>query len=82
EAADAAYIELSKNKVVRTVEVNDSVLLDLDEYNIAVGVEVLELSAEIPFVRLNKEYHVHSEVVDLLRMIYPDVAGFAFKFTQ
>lgn len=82
EAADAAYIELSKNKVVRTVEVTESILLDLDEFNIAVGVEVLELTAEIPFVRLNTEYHVHSDVVDLLRMIYPNVKGFSFRFTQ
>ena len=74
--ADAAYIELSQNKVVRTVEVTDAVLLDLDEFNVAVGVEVLELSAEIPFTRLHTEFHVHSEVVELLRLIRPSVAGF------
>jgi len=74
--ADAAYIQLSKEKVVRTVEVTDSVLIDLDEYNIAVGIEVLELSAELPFTRLHTEYHVHSDVVDILRLIRPSVAGF------
>lgn len=79
--ADAAYICLSDKPVVRTVEVTDEVLIDLDEYNVAVGIEVLELGAIIPFTRLHTEFHIHSNVVNVLRMIQPSVSGF-FSLTQ
>lgn len=79
--ADAAYICLSDKAVVRTVEVTDEVLIDLDEFNVAVGVEVLELGATIPFSRLHTEFHIHSKVVDVLRLIQPSVSGF-FSLTQ
>lgn len=79
--ADAAYICLSNKPVVRTVEVTDEVLIDLDEFNVAVGIEVLELGAKIPFGRLHTEFHIHSNVVDVLRLIQPSVSGF-FSLTQ
>jgi uncharacterized protein YuzE len=74
--AGAAYVALTSAPVARTVELTDSVLLDLDEFDIAVGVEVLELAAEIPFTRLVRDYHVSTDVVDLLRAIQPSVSGF------
>lgn len=79
--ADAAYICLSDKPIARTVEVTDDVLIDLDEFNVAVGVEVLELGARIPFSRLQSEFHIHSRVVDVLRLIQPSVSGF-FSLTQ
>ena len=79
--AGAAYIRLSTSTVHRTVQATDSVLIDLDDMGVAVGVEVLVLAAEIPFSRLKDDFHVHSDVVELLRQIQPSVAGY-LELTQ
>ena len=74
--ADAAYLRLGDGKVARTVGVSRGVLVDLDELNVAVGVEVLELDAEIPFEQLVRKYHIPSATVDALRAVSPRVTTF------
>ena len=74
--ADAAYIRLSSSPVARTFEPTSQVLIDLDELNVVVGVEVLSLSAAIPFTQLHEVFHLRSEVVTGLRQIRPTVASF------
>jgi uncharacterized protein YuzE len=76
--ANAAYIELGDAEVARTVAVTDSVNVDLDDLGVAVGIEVLGLHTVIPWARLVRQCHVHSEVVDTVRLIKPDVGGFLF----
>jgi hypothetical protein len=56
--------------------VTDSVLIDLDAMNVIVGVEVLDLGAKIPFSTLVSDFHVHTDVIELLRVIQPSVSGF------
>lgn len=60
--ADAGYIYFSKNAVASTQEVTPTVLVDLDEFGIVVGIEVLQLSAQIPLDRLERDFHIHSNV--------------------
>lgn len=74
--ADSAYIRLSDSKVRKTVELTEDVLIDLDEFNVVVGVEVLTLHADIPFDRIEVEHHVHSTVVEALKRIRPSVGSF------
>lgn len=74
--AQAAYIRMRDEPVVSTEEVADDVLVDLDEYRVVVGVEVLTLTAKIPFSDLARNYHVHSDVIEHLRQIQPSIAGF------
>jgi uncharacterized protein YuzE len=81
-ALNAAYIRLSENPVARTIEHNDLILVDVDELGVAVGIEVLDEGAALPFSELVSDYHVHSDVVDLLRLIRPDVASFLRLTTQ
>jgi uncharacterized protein YuzE len=73
--ARAAYLLVSEGDVVRTVEVTDAVLLDLDSYDMVVGVEVLELDAEIPS-NLEHDYHVPSGSIEFLNRIKPNVTTF------
>lgn len=73
---DAAYVRLSANDVAATHDVTEEVLIDLDDMGIAVGIEVLRLDAELPYDTLCVKYHVHSDVVDVLRQIRPSVEGF------
>jgi uncharacterized protein YuzE len=74
--ADAAYIALLDSPVAETVEVAEHVLVDLDEYRMVVGIEVLKLTARIPFDDLNSRFHVRSELVEMLRKIQPSISGF------
>lgn len=75
-AADVAYIRLSDAAVVRSCELGGDVVVDLDDLNMVVGVEMLHLSAEIPYTRLVTEFHVHSDVAELLRQLRPSIRGF------
>jgi uncharacterized protein YuzE len=77
---DLAYITLSDHAVARTVEHNECVNVDLDDMAIAVGIELLDLDAKIPFTELNTNYHVSSEVVELLRRIQPTINKFVFSY--
>lgn len=74
--AAAAYIVLSDADCTRTEQVNDEVLVDLDEFDVVVGIEVLRLSAQIPFQQLVDQFHVHQDVIELLRRIQPNVSSF------
>jgi len=75
-AADVAYLRLSNNPVTRTCEVEPGVLVDLDEFGMVVGVEVLELDVVIPRTKLVTDYHVHHEQVDIFDQIRPNVTTF------
>lgn len=75
-ALDAAYIRLSDKTITRTVAHNDDINIDLDEFGVAVGVEVLSERAPLPFTELVDKYHVRNNVVELLRLIRPDVASY------
>lgn len=79
---DAAYIRLSSNHVVTTEAVTDDVMVDLDAMRVVVGIEVLSLNADIPFSTLVTKYHVHSDVIELLRRVRPTVAGFVFSMSS
>jgi uncharacterized protein YuzE len=70
---DAAYIELSDNAVTRTVKLESAIAVDLDAMNVVVGIEVLNIDAELPLQRLKDEFHVHSNVVDLLEQLRPSL---------
>jgi uncharacterized protein YuzE len=44
----AAYIQFTDEPIVETVEVSPTVLVDIDEAGVVVGVELLGFSAAIP----------------------------------
>lgn len=79
--SDTGYIRLRKERVDRTLELTNLVLVDVDSYNVATGLEVLSLDAEIPFSRLQKEFHVPSSTVALLRAIQPTLGNFLNNVT-
>lgn len=78
--ADAAYIRLSDDEVARTVESKDDVMVDLDMHHVVVGIEILGMHTALPFSDLSSRFHVHSDVVDQLRLIWPGVtSGLSFS---
>lgn len=78
---DAGYIRLRETDIAETVELTDLVLLDLDEFKVAAGIEVLSLAANIPFARLHREFHVPSATVELVRQIQPTLGTFLQNVT-
>ena len=46
--ANAAYMTLRKGKVSKTVEMSDSVIVDLDKSGNILGIELLEASKQFP----------------------------------
>ena len=75
-AAQAAYVRFSESEVARTVAFNHEINIDLDAYGVVVGIEVLDLSAEIPFTALTTDFHVESQKIELLRVLRPSVTEF------
>lgn len=73
---DAAYLRLSDEPVMRTVEVGSGLLVDLDNYGMARGIELLDLSAPLPPAELNelvKKCHVPGCAYDLVMQILPAI---------
>lgn len=66
--AEAAYLRLSDNKVAETCEVSDSVLVDLDDMKMVVGVELLDLDTAVP-TELTKNYHVKQSQIEMLKRL-------------
>lgn len=56
--ARAAYLTLSTSAVVRTEEFDDATLVDLDVWGRVVGIEFLDLAAEIPLEDILHRYRI------------------------
>lgn len=72
---NCAYITLSEQQVARTVEYNDHILVDVDAFELVVGIELLDLGTHLAIDDLAAAFHFHSDAVDLLRLIRPDVVS-------
>jgi uncharacterized protein YuzE len=75
QAAGTAYLRLSDRAVARTEEFNDWILVDLDEFNMVVGLEFLSTTDDIPLEDLVSRYHIRREAVDLLLAVETSVAN-------
>ncbi len=74
KTVNAAYIELSDQTIVETVDLGNGIMVDLDAMRVVVGIEVLNLDAELPLARLREEFHVHSSVVRTLDHLRPTIS--------
>lgn len=52
--ADAAYMTLRKGKVAKTVEMSDSVIIDLDKKGNLLGIEMLDASNQLTKSEIKK----------------------------
>ncbi|WP_018686357.1 DUF2283 domain-containing protein [Actinokineospora enzanensis] len=66
QEAGAAYLQFSAAAVARSVEFNDSIVVDLDEHGVTVGIEILDLDASVPLDELVVKYHIRSESLAVL----------------
>jgi len=54
--ADAMYIYFKKAKVAKTIKVNNRVLVDVDAKGSMIGIEMLDVSSQIPKKEIGKVY--------------------------
>lgn len=87
--ADALYIQLRDGEVARTIEVDDSRILDLADDGTVVGIEVLYPAENLAIASLSREYgfeHLLDAIDDAVAAklgapIYPRVAvGIALNY--
>lgn len=64
--AGAAYLTLSDNEIVSTVEVVPEVQVDMDEFGVAVGVEILDLNMVVPVSKIASACHIKSDKLGAL----------------
>lgn len=75
-----AYMRLSANKVSRTIELSDTMLLDLDDMGIVIGLELLDFDEKVP-TDLLKKHHVHSEVAEQFAKLQPTLNEYLAQIT-
>jgi uncharacterized protein YuzE len=77
----AAYIELTDEEIVETVELTPNVLVDIDATGTIVGVELLSLTAYLPIGDLERAFRFPPSVdAQLLSYIRPSIgAGVAYQ---
>jgi uncharacterized protein YuzE len=69
EAADVAYLRFGDRPVARTDEFTEAIQVDLDEFDVAVGIELLDLAEDLPIAELVALYHIPGQVAALLLAI-------------
>lgn len=79
EASGVAYVRFSRSPVKRTVAVNDAINVDLDEFDMTVGIEILDLDVDMPFQTFVDDFHVPSDSVDVLRLMRPSMTKFVYQ---
>jgi len=56
KAADAMYIYLRTGKVKKTIKINNRVFVDVDKKGGLIGIEMLDVSRQIPKKEIGKIY--------------------------
>lgn len=79
-AVGTCYISLSTTPIVQTDEFSDDVLVDLDEYGVAVGIEILRMTAVFPLTDLRSKLHIHSRDESFLASLLPTLSH-SLRFT-
>lgn len=67
--ADAAYIHLSDNKAVKTKEITDDVIVDLDRFNKVVGIELLAVDADLPYSSLENDFGIEKIIIEQIKIL-------------
>lgn len=74
--ANAAYLEVSEAPVAETQEVQPGILVDLDQFRCAVGIEVLSLAVDVPTAEIAHNFHIRQEDLKALEQMRPAINTF------
>ena len=66
ELSAMAYVTFSDGPVAKTIAINDDLNIDLDVHGNVLGIEYLNLHAELPEDRLITEFKMDAELVHKL----------------
>lgn len=59
--AGAAYLRLGRGQVARTMEFSEDVYVDLDEFDMLLGIELIDLDRSIPLDELAERFNIATE---------------------
>lgn len=76
-ALNAAYLRLSDKAVASTIEMTPAIQVDLDAAGGVVGVEVLDLAADIPGHEIVRQFNLSHDQEGALRQMQPALGAFA-----
>jgi uncharacterized protein YuzE len=62
----AAYLRLGRSQVARTVEFDEDIYVDLDQFGVVVGIELLDLDTSQPLDELGTRFHINASALDVL----------------
>ena len=63
-----------------TEEFSDNILVDLDEFGVVIGIEVLDPDAELPLTDLCRQLHIHKDDEPHLARLLPTLR-YSLRFT-
>lgn len=64
--AGAAYLRLERSQVERTVEFDEDIYVDLDQFGVVVGIELLDLDTFLPLDELGARFHINASALEVL----------------
>lgn len=80
---NACYISLSDDPVAETLEYSDAIYVDLNQFGVVVGIEVLAPRAKFPLGSLKRDLHIHSDDEAFLAQFLPNLsASLPFSMTS
>lgn len=68
-----AYFKFNDSKIAKTVELTDSLNVDLDVEGKPVGIEFLKSQPQVPFDRLQNEFAFKLSEIELIRRVLPTI---------
>lgn len=67
-SVNASYFDFSDSEIARTVEIDEATFIDVDKYDMVVGLELLD-GRQRDFDALDKEHHFPAGALDFVREI-------------
>ncbi|MGH4012739.1 MAG: DUF2283 domain-containing protein [Pseudonocardiaceae bacterium] len=64
--AGAAYLRLGRGQVGRTVEFDEVIYVDLDQFSVIIGIELLDLDTFLPLDERGARFHINASALDVL----------------
>jgi uncharacterized protein YuzE len=67
--AGAASLRLGRGQIGRTVEFDEDIYVDLDQFGVAVGIELLDLDTSLPLDEVGARFHINASALDVLMKV-------------
>lgn len=74
-SVNAAYIQLSNEKVAKTTQLTEALIVDVDANGAVVGIELLDLGCPLEISTIRSQFPLSDEAIAVLRRLRPSLAN-------